>query len=266
MEQLKKSDFIALFLAIVFAISTTVSANTCTDAVFKEYSFFYMIENSGLQLDSVDSPNFFHQTYTYSNGKVSSSHIFEKESGTTSTLNYYWNKDESALTKQGIEYIMRDSISGDTTFIFENYYVLGVMGHQKTIKVTSQSASILTKDLDFNQEIFEEIINNGDTVIVNNYSGKDNSASLSNTKLYVSSTESDKCLELNKNGTIANTITYEPMNDGYSLSFYSDGFSTILYFSKHEETTTAIRKTVKPVKIAPKARYFDLLGRYKFTK
>ena len=66
---------------------------------------------------------------------------------------------------------------------------------------------------------------------------------------------------MDKNGTIANTITYEPKNNGYSLSFSSDGFSTILYFSKHEETT-AIRKTVKPVKISPKARFFDLLGRY----
>ncbi len=252
MEQLKKSDFIALFLAIVFAISTTVSANTCTDAVFKEIAYYYMIENSGLQLDSVDSPNFSHQTYTYSNGKVSRSQFFEKESGTTSTLNYYWNKDESTLTKQGIEYIMRDSISGDTSFIFENYYVLGVMGHQKTIKVTSQSASILTKDLDFGQENFEEIINKGDTT-------------LTKTELYVSDTENTKCLEMDKNGTIANTITYEPMNDGYSLSFYSDGFITIHYYSK-PEGTTSIRKTVKRIKIAPKAHYFDLLGRHKFAK
>ena len=265
MEQLKKSNFIALFFASAFAISTTVSANTCTDAVFKEIAGYYMIEDSGLQLDSVISPNLYNQTYTYSNGKVSRSQFFEKESGSTSTMNYYWNKDESTLTKQGIEYFMKDSISGDTTFIFENYYVQGVLGNQKTIKVTSPSASVLTKDLDFGQEIFEEIINKGDTVVINRYSGKDNSASLSNTKLYVSSTESDKCLELNKNGIIANTITYEPMNDGYSLSFYSDGFITIHYYSK-TEGTTSIRKTVKPVKISPKARYFDLLGRYKFTK
>ncbi len=53
MEQLKKSDFIALFLSSVFAISTTVSANTCTDAVFKEIAGYYMIEDSGLKLDSV---------------------------------------------------------------------------------------------------------------------------------------------------------------------------------------------------------------------
>ena len=265
MKQLKKSDFIASFLAIVFAISTTVSANTCTDAVFKEIAYHYMIENSGLQLDSVDSPNFSHQTYTYSNGKVSRSQFFEKESGTTSTLNYYWNKDESTLTKQGIEYIMRDSISGDTSFIFENYYVLGVMGHQKTIKLTSQSASILIKDLDFGQENFEEIINKGDTVIINRYSGKDNSTTLTKTELYVSDTENTKCLEMDKNGTIANTITYEPMNDGYSLSFYSDGFITIHYYSK-PEGTTSIRKTVKRIKIAPKAHYFDLLGRHKFAK
>ena len=265
MEQLKKSDFIASFLAIVFAINTTVLANTCTDAVFKEIAYSYMIENSGLQLDSAISPNFYNQTYTYTNGKVSRSQFFEKESGTATTLNYYWNKDESALTKQGIEYFMKDSTSGDTTFIFENYYVLGVMGHQKTIKVTSQSASILTKDLDFGQENFEEIINKGDTVIINRYSGKDNSTALSNTEFYVSDTENTKCLELDKNGTIANTITYEPKNNGYSLSYSSDGITTILYFS-NSKGTTFIRKAVKPVKIAPQARYFDLLGRFKFTK
>ncbi|MDD5941304.1 hypothetical protein [Fibrobacter sp.] len=49
MEQLKKSDFIALFLSSVFAISTTVSANTCIDAVFKEIVGYYMIEDCGLQ-------------------------------------------------------------------------------------------------------------------------------------------------------------------------------------------------------------------------
>ena len=194
MEQLKKNDFIALFLSSVFAISTTVSANTCTDAVFKEIAGYYMIEDSGLKLDSVISPNFYNQTYTYSNGKVSRSQFFEKESGSTSTMNYYWNKDESTLTKQGIEYFMKDSSSGDTTFIFENYYVQGVLGNQKTIKVTSQSASVLTKDLDFGQEYFEEIINKGDSVIFNRYSGKDNSAALSNAEIYVSDTENTKCL------------------------------------------------------------------------
>ena len=57
--------------------------------------------------------------------------------------------------------------------------------------------------------------------------------------------------ELNQNGTIANTITYEPMNDGYSLSFYADGFITIHYYSK-PEGTTALRKILKPIKISPK--------------
>ena len=76
----------------------------------------------------------------------------------------------------------------------ENYYVQGVLGNQKTIKVTSQSASVLTKDLDFGQEYFEEIINKGDSVIFNRYSGKDNSAALSNAEIYVSDTENTKCL------------------------------------------------------------------------
>ncbi len=39
MRQLKKIDFIALFLAIVFAINTTVLANTCTEAMFGVNSF-----------------------------------------------------------------------------------------------------------------------------------------------------------------------------------------------------------------------------------
>lgn len=37
-------------------------------------------------------------------------------------------------------------------------------------------------------------------------------------------------------------------------------------FVYDEEETTAIRKHRPAVKISPKARYFDLLGRYKFSK
>ena len=33
-----------------------------------------------------------------------------------------------------------------------------------------------------------------------------------------------------------------------------------------KDNTTSLRKTLKPIKISPKARYFDLLGRYKFSK
>ena len=41
--------------------------------------------------------------------------------------------------------------------------------------------------------------------------------------------------------------------------YYSETF-----VFNEEQKTTSIRKTLKPVKISPKARYFDLLGRYKF--
>ena len=93
------------------------------------------------------------------------------------------------------------------------------------------------------------------------------------TEFVVADPESDtKCLEYEiTEGTprIVETIDYAETEKGFVLS-YLQGSGENAYLRKFffikTEGTTSLRKTLKPVKISPKARYFDLLGRYKFSK
>ena len=83
--------------------------------------------------------------------------------------------------------------------------------------------------------------------------------------VYVADSLDDfKCYEY-KDDNIAN-VTYKTTEKGFSLSFSDDSTYIRESFFVVPKQTNSIRKTVKPVKIAPKARYFDLLGRYKFSK
>ena len=76
--------------------------------------------------------------------------------------------------------------------------------------------------------------------------------------------DDSKCYEY-ENDKIVYTHYYEPNNNGYSKKIVQDDYFREFFYVKTEKIT-AIRKTRKPVKISPKARYFDLLGRFKFTK
>ena len=65
------------------------------------------------------------------------------------------------------------------------------------------------------------------------------------------------------------TYLYRPYGKGFVIKQYYDNSASKDYtetFIIDPTVKTSIRKTRKMVKIAPKARYFDLLGRYKFTK
>ena len=75
----------------------------------------------------------------------------------------------------------------------------------------------------------------------------------------------NKCYEYDDDGQINYTLLYKPNEKGYSVSVESEDYFREFFFIK-TEGITSIRKTLKPVKMLPKARYFDLLGRYKFSK
>ena len=62
------------------------------------------------------------------------------------------------------------------------------------------------------------------------------------------------------------SVTYKTTEKGFSISFSDDSTYISEWFYVVPGQTSSIRKTLKPVKISPKARYFDLLGRYKFSK
>ena len=65
------------------------------------------------------------------------------------------------------------------------------------------------------------------------------------------------------------TIEIINTDNGYMLKYLeesSTGYYLREFFFVKDEGTTAIQKRRAPAKISPKARYFDLLGRYKYTR
>ena len=64
------------------------------------------------------------------------------------------------------------------------------------------------------------------------------------------------------------TLSYNPNEKGFSISMTIGNldYPSAEYFFIDANKTSSIHKTVRSFKIAPKARYFDLLGRFKFTK
>ena len=76
-----------------------------------------------------------------------------------------------------------------------------------------------------------------------------------------------KCYEYENGNEKGIPILYKPNEKGFSIQYtYEDNSYNREYFFIKKDNTTSIRKTLKPVKISPKVRYFDLLGRYKFSK
>jgi hypothetical protein len=73
-----------------------------------------------------------------------------------------------------------------------------------------------------------------------------------------------KCYEY-ENDSLTLTLVYQKTDNGFSLKA-NQGTSLKEIFFVDPNNTTAIRKQRPAAKISPKARYFDLLGRYRFTK
>ena len=66
------------------------------------------------------------------------------------------------------------------------------------------------------------------------------------------------------------TIEIINTDNGYMLKYLEESstgyYLREFFFVKAKEEPTGIRKLRPAVRISPKARYFDLLGRYKFTR
>ena len=76
---------------------------------------------------------------------------------------------------------------------------------------------------------------------------------------------------MNENeATLRDTIELSYTDNGFMFKYYrsSEDYSNLrkFFFVYDDDGPTGIRKQRPAVKISPKARYFDLLGRYKFSK
>jgi hypothetical protein len=76
--------------------------------------------------------------------------------------------------------------------------------------------------------------------------------------------DNSKCYQY-RDSIITDTLFFQNNEKGFSVKIVK-GNNLTEYFMVYPEGSSAIRKRRPAVKISPKARYFDLLGRYKYTR
>ena len=249
-----------LFFVSIFALATLASANTCTDAWFN----INKTGNSSAEfhLDSVYHSYkgyfIYSQKNIYDNGRIIQRNAIYDD--TTETVFYHYNSNESVLKKVGKEYIVSECEAIDTLCHAYRTYENGLYIQTDTAKQTSNYVVEYGPDYHF------EFILKKDTIVEKHLFIIDKDSVEARTDFVIADPNDDfKCHESNEAGSILDTLLYEPTENGFSITILQDTNINEFFFIKNENTTS-IRKTLKPVKITPKARYFDLLGRYRFSK
>ena len=270
MFSFRASKIFYLVPAAIFALIDAASANTCTDAYFKLENSKDIHKIFDIKIDSTyskDSELENYIKYFYSNeilDSIKTTSLFQGETN-SSTIYFYSDTNETVLKKQNLETITHNCSNQDTIcFKFENYRN-GEVIKSGQIKATNNYVS----KLHFSNTLTShyEYILKQDSVILKRTSIYKSDTSIIKTFYVADSTDDSKCYKIEENGNIQKTLLYSSNEKGYSMTTKEgDFYYSETFVFNEEQNTTSLRKTLKPVKISPRARYFDLLGRYKFTK
>ena len=252
----------------VLTLNTISLANKCTDVWFTALANPYLNPENEFHIDSSyfnENGNEWTHKYIYEDGKIAATQFDTKEEGEEIRISPFYNDtNETALKNKGIEYIVSKCQAKDTLCYQEKVYSNGEYGGIKTTKITPNYITV--EQVDDNIHWFTEYILTQDSVIEKRYFDYNTDSVRTSQKFYVAdSIDDSKCYQQEEDGVIDYTLIYKPNEKGYSVSVESEDYFREFFFIKTEETTS-IRKTLKPVKFSPRVRYFDLLGRYKFTK
>lgn len=251
------------------------AANTCTEAVFKLSKGSLDIKKGEAYHDSsYFMENYYkenpwsHKLY-YTNGKLDSLVMDPMDGESLRTTHYYWNIDETKLSGKGSEFVFFQEASGDTIVLKEKIYSDGEFESSTIVKITDSYISAL----DEQDHSFQEFFFSNDTLFEKYFFYYDSENSRPEISFTVGdSTNELKCYEYRMEDDkpeLYETIEIINTDNGHMLKFLEEssaGYYLREFFFVKDEGTTAIHKRRAPVKISPKVRYFDLLGRYKFTK
>lgn len=291
-----------LFSLLVFAVYA--AANTCTEAYFQGLkNIFIQAENSPYRDSSHSIEDYVfmgdttrQHTYTkliYNNGRlqklvngyiVDTAEVrkeMEKQQASDSSLEiifisnmdslldelttyatFIWSNDESILSGDGDEELLSDSTWGDTTYIHRKCYYHGDLYQEMRYKYTQSYIYVIDIDHDIYKESIAETIFRNDSVINKSLEG-----SIETIVSYVVGDPDDdsKCY-VYKNDSIITTTVYQKNDKGFSMQSTGRNKFSETFMIDPKKQTLSIHKRRVPAKISPKARYFDLLGRYKFTR
>ena len=262
------------FLFCLLLLAGFAAANSCTEAVFKLYKGSLDIKKGEAYHDSsYFMENYYkenpwsHKLY-YTNGKLDSLVMDPMDGENLRITHYYWNSDEK-ISGKGSEMVIFQETSGDTIILNEKAYSNGEFGGSYTAKMTDSYMSTLNSQYNSFQELFFS----NDTLFEKYVFDYDSENSRPEISFTVSdSTNELKCYEYRMEDDkpeLYETIEIINTDNGYMLKYLeesSTGYYLREFFFVKDEGTTAIQKRRAPAKISPKARYFDLLGRYKYTR
>ena len=268
MFSFRTSKIFYLVPAAILALSDAVPANTCTESLFHVQSPTMFNRENAVRVDSLyinsDSSSWKGKKFIYNNGIIEEVRAdFKDEDHAPAFWTFYNDTNETVLKKEGYEYLVSEEKKQDTLLYDIKTYYKGKFEYTQLIRITSNYLSEELIDSSFS-ELYEMFFRN-DTLVESKTEDYNTDSSKKEERYYVADIDNDyKCELYDKENNLLSSFLYKPNENGFSIINSLGDNYTETYVINVEQKTTSIRKTLKPVKISPKARYFDLLGRYKF--
>lgn len=266
---MKKIIFCILFFAIYAA------ANSCTKAWFEINAYEYFASSDRPYLDSTHQNELTYEIdekYVYKNGLIDSILTYHQKSTTPNYLDTY-NWSEGKLISNGsVVYLSREIIN-DTLIITQTAYLKDRSTNQITTKILDNYAEKKIVKSSSGKEHLQQIFFSNDTLVFQTTTTKSGETDTYK-KITVDDPQDDsKCTEFNYDGEIDGQLEFTKTNNGYTLTYNEENYApkSIPNYKEYfmvvpKQYTTTIRKKRTTIKATQKATYFDLLGRYKFTK
>ena len=205
-----------------------------------------------------------HHTFVWKNDRIAQRISWDALNNELDTTNFFYVNSESELSKKGQEIIFSSRTSNDTIIGTTIYFEDGILSDSSIEKSLPHYYKFYM--FQYDDEYFDEYTLSGDTLT---YKHK---APILRQEIFINDAQDkSKCNSYNvENNYIRSNLEVIPSASGFVLKEYTqngdDSYLKEFYMSMPGNTTTAIRKLRPTVKISPKVRYFDLLGRYKFSK
>ena len=258
---MKKILFCLLFFAIYAA------ANSCTRAWFEINAYGYFASNDRPYLDSTHQNELTYEIdekYIYKNGIIDSILTYHQKASLPEYIDAF-NWDEGTLIHNRTSVKISRKIVNDTLIITEtetNQVIIKILDNYAEKKIIKSKTGT---------ETYRQIFFSNDTLVFQTTSTYKSGEKDSYKTITVKDPQDDsKCTEYDDEGEIDGQLELTKNDKGYSLKYNKEQVMSPNYIEYFmvvpEQYTTTIRKQRPAVKISPKARYFDLLGRYKFSK
>ena len=257
-------------------------ANTCTEAYFKVNNYDYYPIEGEPQVDSVyEKVNLdkYHNyerigKFFYHNKKLDRFvSIYIGDVVDTTVSKEYYSLDENVLSKKGDEILFSDSSFKDTLIFLEKKFKEGLLSMEMTTKIAKNYTSRWGRSFSsgvLNDEYYSESVLRNDSVIymeINHYNTDHSSTDYA--YIVEDSSDDNACEEYFDDRDISSyKYAYKKLENGFVFEEKNGDihYRQIFMLYQPNDEITAIKKRHPMTKISTKARYFDILGRYKFTR